>query len=332
MSQQLQKRAELPVMGMLGKYKDQIEAIIPAHLTPTRMMKLVVGAFNQNSDLLMCKPISIVNAVVTAASLGLEIRPRSAYLVPFNTKDGWICQLFIDYRGKTELAMRSNLVAAIPPPRIVHAHDVFHLRDTLAGTDLLHEPLLFKMNGKAMERISEADRGPMILVYATAKMKSGESVLEYMTFEQVEVIRKRSKMGNRGPWIDDREQMDRKTVLHRLCNYLPSSPELEKSQDIDDAFETGRPLPPAFEFEPEDLNQGPIIEQSEEKAGQVAAAKTASVKQKAKTPAPPPPREPGDDDEQDEEPDGPPPPEEEHPQRQATSSRSDPRLVFPGRS
>lgn len=154
-----------------------------------------------------------------------------------------------------------------------------------------------------------------------------------MTFDQIEGIRQRAKAGKDGPWVTDWEQMARKTVIHRICNYLPMSPELMESQDIDDAYDTGRTLPPVFEFEPEDLNQGPIIEQSEEKAGQVAAAKTASVKQKPKTPAPPPPREPGgDDDEQDEEPDSPPPPEEEHPQRQTTSSRSDPRLVFPGRS
>ena len=332
MNQQLQKRAELPVMDMLKKYKEQIEGVIPNHMTPDRMMRLVVGAFNQTPKLLQCSPLSLVNAVVTAASLGLEIRPRSAYLVPYGTQ----CQLLIDYRGKIDLAMRSGKVGSLHA-QLVHAHDQFDLVFTEKETSLTHRPLVCKKSGHAMERIPEKDRGEVILVYAVAKLKAGDSVFEYMTFDQIEGIRQRAKAGKDGPWVTDWEQMARKTVIHRICNYLPMSPELMESQDIDDAYDTGRTLPPVFEFEPEDLNQGPIIEQSEEKADDVAekkaaAAKTASVQRKAKAPAPPPPREPGDDDEQEEEPDSPPPPEEEHPQRQVSSSRSDPRLVFPGRS
>ena len=330
MNQQIQKRAELPVMDMLKKYKEQIEGVIPNHMTPDRMMRLVVGAFNQTPKLLQCSPLSLVNAVVTAASLGLEIRPRSAYLVPYGTQ----CQLLIDYRGKIDLAMRSGKVDSLHA-QLVHAHDQFDLVFTEKETSLTHRPLVCKKSGHAMERIPEKDRGEVILVYAVAKLKAGDSVFEYMTFDQIEGIRQRAKAGKDGPWVTDWEQMARKTVIHRICNYLPMSPELMESQDIDDAYDTGRTLPPAFKFEPEDLNQGPIIEQSEEKAGQVAEAKikAASVQRKAKPPEPPqeePEPEPEPEDEGEQEPE--PSTRQEQPQRQATSSRSDPRLVFPGRS
>jgi len=334
MSQQIQKRAEQPIMDMLKKYKVQIEGVIPNHMTPDRMMRLVVGAFNQTPKLLGCAPLSLVNAVVTAASLGLEIRPRSAYLVPYGSQ----CQLLIDYRGKIDLAMRSGKVGSINT-QIVHAHDQFDLVFTDKETSLTHRPLVCKKSGHAMEPIPEKERGEVILVYSVAKLKGGDPVLEYMTFDQIEGIRNRARAGKDGPWVTDWEQMARKTVIHRICNYLPMSPELAASQDVDDAYETGRPLPPAFEFDAADLNQGPIIEQSEEKAGQVAEAKAkaAAVKQnpkKAPAPSPELSREPGDDVDEEEEPESDPQPtQQEQPQRQANiSTRPDPRLVFPGRS
>src|ERR1039458_7047891 len=114
----IQVAVEKPLMKLLGKYKGQITAILPKQLNDDRVLKLIVGSINKNPKLLQCTPISVINSVLTAAAIGLEIRPGSAYLIPFakNFKDanGWHkrfeCQLVIDYRSEIDLALRSGKV------------------------------------------------------------------------------------------------------------------------------------------------------------------------------------------------------------------------------
>ena len=111
MATQKQTAVQQSVLGILGKYQKQIEAVVPRYMTPDRMFGLVTGAFNQNPKLLQCTPMSVLNAVVAAASMGVEIRGRSAYLVPYKDQ----CQLLLDYRAKMMLAERDPDVQFIPP-------------------------------------------------------------------------------------------------------------------------------------------------------------------------------------------------------------------------
>ena len=87
--------------------------------------------------------------------------------------------------------------------------------------------------------------------------------MEVMTIDQIEAIRERSKAGRDGPWITDYGQMTRKTLVHRLFNYLPFDPVKDygaaavQSQDIDDAFDTGKSLTPVFQVEAGDWMTSP---------------------------------------------------------------------------
>jgi len=83
--------------------------------------------------------------------------------------------------------------------------------------------------------------------------------------DEIELVRSRSKAANSGPWVTDWNGMAKKTVVRRLCKYLPMSPEIEKAMLLDVEAETTPML---------DVPQ--IIEQAEEAQN----TKTESVKAK----------------------------------------------------
>jgi recombination protein RecT len=80
--------------------------------------------------------------------------------------------------------------------------------------------------------------GPMLGAYAILRLR-GDAVpmIEYMTKQQIDSIRARSRAGSEGPWVTDYEQMCRKTVLRRILNYAPSSTELRTALTAEDRFE-----------------------------------------------------------------------------------------------
>ena len=92
-----------------------IRDIAAKHLTPERLVKVVLGAASRTPLILDCTPISVVKAVLQAAELGLE--PGSSlgefWLVPFkNGKTGQReVQGIPGYRGLISLARRTGEIA-----------------------------------------------------------------------------------------------------------------------------------------------------------------------------------------------------------------------------
>ncbi len=286
MADQLQKQVENNLMGFLGKYRGQIEAVLPKHLTPTRVLKLIIGAINREPKLTQCTPMSVINAVVTASTLGLEIRQGSAYLVPFKDNRGrtprMLCTLMIDYRGKIDLALRSQRVLDIDA-EVVYARDKFRIyRDTASGRKVLeHEPVQFLMNGDHMIPLTDkAQRGEMIGAYAMAVVKDAPAKFVFMPRIDIDAIRNRSKAKDDGPWVTDFNEMAKKTVIHRICKLLPQSPELACAQDIEDREDQGIPLDDIIEVEIAPEDEQPILEQSQEAADAVAERKLAAMQGK----------------------------------------------------
>lgn len=257
------KEANAKLMDFLGRYRNQIVQILPKHLTPERVLKLIIGELNRSPSLLQCSPISVVNCVLHAASLGLEIRPRSAYLVAF----GSVCQLLIDYRGKIELCFRSGLVEDVET-RLVYKGDEFNIQ---FGTDpkMVHVPKFAEDESKDAVQLGYA-----MCWYKAARRPH----VEVMSVGQIEAIRAKSRAKDKGPWISDWHQMARKTLIHRMANYIPQSPELARSQDIDDALETGNPLASFLDvIEPTD--ERPLIEASPEEQDRVMQEQLAKARE-----------------------------------------------------
>ncbi len=209
------------IRNLLEAAKPKLAEVTPKHLTPDRLMRVAIATMSRTPKLLECTPASLLNSVMQAAQLGLE--PGSAlgecYLVPYKTT----CQLIVGYRGLISLARRSGQIASIEA-HVVHQKDKFNCRYGI-DAKLDHEPDW------------SADPGPMVAVYAVAKLTDGSVQTEVMTKAQVDAIRKRSKSANDGPWVTDYNEMARKTVVRRIAKYLPLSVEMAEALALEDGDE-----------------------------------------------------------------------------------------------
>lgn len=223
------------VLDMLEKYKKQIEAAIPKHLTPERLIRLVTTSLSRNPKLLTCSPASIFGATIQASQLGLEpgILGQAHFVPYYNGKNKHMeCQFVPGYQGLVNLAQRSGEIKTIHGDA-VRANDEFDFR--FGSKSLLtHRPAL-------------RDRGEIIAFYAYAETKDGGEYFEVMSIEDMEEHRdKYTKSKNRdgvifGTWVDEFEKMAIKTMLIQVCKLLPKSIELQQAIELDNLASNGVP-------------------------------------------------------------------------------------------
>ena len=215
--------------AMLERAAPKMQAIMPKHMTAEKMIRITTLAIIRTPALLECTPRSVVTSVMLAARLGLAPDGvlGSAYLVPFfNKKIGRKeCQLIPGYRGLIDLARRSGEVRKVET-RLAYPVDTLEI-DYGAERPVVHRPDL-----------RAEDRGDWYVVWAMATFTDGTTQVEVMTKDQVMAIRSRAK-AKYGPWVDDFDEMARKTVVRRLCKYLPLSPELAAASLLQAGAESG---------------------------------------------------------------------------------------------
>lgn len=254
MAGEIQKRddaravIEKPVLAILRKNKGIIETIAKGVLTEDRVFRLINAAISRTPDLLECSPFSVLNAIVHATYLGLEIAPEQAYLIPFrNRKEGGkkVCTLVVDFRGKIRIAANADII--FDDPEIVYANDKFRRWTDENGKHFIHEPL------------ETGDRGNPIGAYSVARWQ-GIAKITYMPAAEIEAIKKSAmeRNGNTGPWKEHELRMWAKTTVHRAFKTLPrpTNPDhgakLMRSQEIDDRNDLGEGLDPIIDGDFED--------------------------------------------------------------------------------
>jgi recombination protein RecT len=203
--------------------------VLPEGMDPKRVVRLAKFAVHRNPALLKCDPVSVIEAIVTACQLGLEINSPigGAHLVPYKTR----CQMIPDYRGLVKLALQNDdclkLVA-----REVYDGDLFHI---IQGTteSIEHVPML---GNEA--RMDDDITG----FYAVATLKAPSGVVtvhEYASKGDVDKIRARSRAGNSGPWQTDYAAMGKKTMVKRVLKWLDLSPQLALAIEMDNRGDMG---------------------------------------------------------------------------------------------
>lgn len=219
METSVQKTSTEPqtIQTLLEQRRVDIQQMLPSHIDVNRFIKSALLAVARNQKLKQCTPVSLFTAVVNAAELGLDFTPAKghAYLVPYANE----ATFMPGYRGLCELAIRGGKVAQIWA-YIVYEKDEFSV---VYGTYpvINHVP---KLTG---------DKGKTIGAYAVAKFHDGTVQFEFMDYDQIMAIKKRSKAANNGPWVTDEGEMIRKTTIRRLFKYIPSSPDLERAIELD---------------------------------------------------------------------------------------------------
>lgn len=248
--QALQKQTYTTVADLLKKNASAIAESIPKHVSVDRLSRVALSELRTSPKLLDCSPASLMNAIVKAAQVGLELGSAlgHAYLVPYKTE----ATLIIGYRGLISLARRSGEILSIQS-QVVRVGDVFEFEYGLEEK-LKHVPAL-------------ADRGEITHAYAVAKLKDGGVQFDVMTKGEVDAVRARSRAAGSGPWVTDYPEMARKTVVRRLFKYLPVSIELAGAmaadEDTDDRCEIN--ITPAEELTERILGTAEDTQQQQEK-------------------------------------------------------------------
>jgi recombination protein RecT len=195
------------IKAMLGGDKALMERFI------TATFKMLA----QQDDLLQrATAASIVDAIMTAASMGLEPFTDDGTIVSY----GGIAQFRPMYRGYLKRIRNSGKVLDVDT-QVVYENDEFELA---YGTDpsIRHVPARSVKDeaGKLVQ-----DRGGYRGVYAWALMPSGLRIIEWMEEAEINYIRDTFAQAKKSdsPWNTSWGEMARKTVLRRLAKRLPAS-------------------------------------------------------------------------------------------------------------
>lgn len=218
--------------GDMEKLRPQFAMALPRGFDEGRMIRMCITAVQHNPRLLTCTKESVYGSMMTAAQLGLfpDVSVLGhAYFIPFKVHGTMTCTFIVGYKGLIDLARRSGHVTSIMAYP-VHEGDEFKFA---YGTSpfIEHVPSREPMDERELTH-----------VYGMANLR-GEKRPQFvvMSREEVEAIRKRAPGRNKGPWVEHYEQMALKTVIRRLCKYLPLSSQLQRAVSLDEAADTGVP-------------------------------------------------------------------------------------------
>lgn len=182
-------------------FLDQIKMAMPSGEDGRRLVRGAITALQKSPSLAECSQQSIFSSLLTCAQLGLILDGREAHLVKF----GQDCILVPDYKGIVRLVMQSGSVE--------HVH-----ADVVCENDEFE----YDMGEVRCHRINlRRPRGVPYAVYALARFRGGGSKAEVLPVEEVERIRARSRNKAAGPWVNDWNEMAKKTAFKRLSKWLP---------------------------------------------------------------------------------------------------------------
>lgn len=210
-----------PVSGRLAQFMDA-ETIV-------KECNFAMQAFNKNSYLNGSSLASKQQAILNVAQIGLTLNPvlKLAYLVPRYSNGGVECFLEPSYQGIVKLITDTGSAKSVVSYP-VYEGDTFRVE---LGTNIsiVHNPA-FQGNTKLTH------------VYAVATLNDGSKQIEVMNAEDINRIRESSesyKSFKDGKvktcvWEMHYSEMARKTVIKRLCKYLPKTEMWDKlAQAID---------------------------------------------------------------------------------------------------
>jgi len=238
------------LQGYLVKKKDVLVRIAPKGSDVERIMRVALFEAAKNEKLAQCTPVSVYLSLAKACELDLVaggVLHRCSLVPRWNKgKKGFEADLMIEYTGLMDLVRRSGEVKNFTA-RCVRENEVFkHTFSLEQGETLIHEPCY------------DNEPGNLKMVYAVCEFKDGSKQVEVMRRDQVEAVKRCSRYSDQGPWAEHTEEMWRKTVIRRICKYLPLTPQAKAVLEHDINVEYGDGADPFMSPEVEkDLSARP---------------------------------------------------------------------------
>ena len=226
------RAAEVEV-SLMGR-RDQFIALLGGDpKLADRFLTVALDTVVRSRDLLEADPLSLLTAIRTAGTLGLEptgVLGDGAIIARRDRNQGGkkIAAFQPMYRGLMRLARSSGQVASMDAA-IVYENDEFEI---VRGTEprITHRPTL------------DDDMGGVKGAYAFAKLTSGELVVRY--WPVAKLMRHRDRFAKDSKfWAEHPEPMMMKTVVHELMKYLPLGHTASMAVAADEAVDYGAALP-----------------------------------------------------------------------------------------
>lgn len=204
----------------------EIKAILPPSVSIDAFNRAANIAIAQTPGLAEADAESLFNSLSKCAADGLVPDGREAALVVFNKNIGtkqqpnWVkaAQYMPMVDGVLKRARMSGQVSSIAA-KVVCDGDTFQYWIDEDGEHFKHIPAF-------------GSRGDLKLVYAYARMTSGELIMEVMDKADIDRVKAASKGGDYGPWKEWYDRMALKSVLHRLARRLPNASEMVQMLEI----------------------------------------------------------------------------------------------------
>ncbi|NUB14538.1 hypothetical protein GAY28_18885 [Azospirillum brasilense] len=256
-----------PIQKLLQSPKtvQRFQQLVPRHLNPERMLRVMAQAVYKTPKLAECEPVTLLGSMMACASFGLE--PNTplghAYLIPFEKKrkqgNQWVTDrvavnLITGSRGFIALARRSGNLGSI------HADVVYG-----AYADMPADEFSFEYGSNMHLRhvpIGDNQGRPPIWAYAHASLKDGQA-FEVLPYARVLRIRDNSqgfqaalsskndaernpqrdgwkmRSFDASPWVAHEHEMAAKTMVRRISKVLPMSIEFANAVQLDAMSDTG---------------------------------------------------------------------------------------------
>jgi len=229
MTKELTIKEQGTVKQLLSNNIKAIKSVLPKHLTPERMLRVAYTTIVQNPKLARCNQLSLINGVIGASVIGLEIGgPLGlAHLIPYENE----ATLIIDYKGLIELMYKSPQVKNISA-QPVYEKDVFKYS---YGTDPFIEHIPF----------DDGDRGKLVYGYCIVFFVNGGFEFEVVNQRSAMHAKEHSRAKNSdySPWnTADQWTMWVKTAVRRISKRIPKSPELQRALNVDTAADEGKDM------------------------------------------------------------------------------------------
>lgn len=226
----------------LEAWKPTLKAILPKHIQPERVIKIMCSMILQNPNMQKCTPESIVRATVQCAELGLDPSPLlgECVFLPYNNKvrikDGntfkdvtrMELQLQPMYVGLIKLAKQTGEISDIYSVVVDESEmsPVFEDGRLVEG---------FYVEQGTIRKIQHVQKiqgrtGKIAAAYGVVKFRDGTVHFEVLSADEVyKQHRARSKGYStnpaESPWTTDEASMFRKALIKQVVKYIPKSPE-----------------------------------------------------------------------------------------------------------
>lgn len=206
------------ISQQIDRYRTSITTVLPSHIDPAMFVRVAQGVVRRDTklaDAAQRNLPSFMSALMECARLGLE-PGETYYLIPFEDKRHGTVEIegVISWQGEVELIYRAGAVGSVIA-EVVYSSDEFSYHP---GRNPYpdHKPEWF------------GDRGQLVGVYAYAVMLNGAtSKVIVMGRKEIDKVKAEARGTDRAdsPWTKWEDEMWLKSAVHKLYDWVPSSPE-----------------------------------------------------------------------------------------------------------